>query len=229
MNRFFSICKWIAALMLAPAFGGVLAGCAPIGTPRDIVRVSTYHPQNVFVNVPSLPVNIRRVVVLPLTCDESSYDAVEGRALLEPVLRAELVKTKKFEVVSANTDFLKNRMGKDDWGSEETLPPEFFDLLRENSGCDAVLFARLTVYRPYPPLVIGWRLRLVEAQTRKTIWAADEVFDAGQPAVENGARRHQLLQDRDAGGAPDIWFVQNSPSKFGEYAAARLFATLPER
>ncbi len=224
MNRLISIAK-IFAVGVALA---LLGGCA-IGTPQDIVRGCSYRPQNVFLDVPSLPVNIRRVAVLPVTCDESSYDTTEGRALLEPVLTAELIKTKKFEVVPANADFLKIRTGHEDWGSEDTLPPEFFALIRESSGCDAVLFARLTVFRPYPPLMVGWRLRLVEAQTRKTIWAADEVFDAGQSEVENGARRHQLTQGRDPAGAPDVWFVQTSPSQFGGYTAATLFATLPAR
>jgi len=226
MNRF-SILKMLAAAA-ALAVCGLLGGCA-IGTPRDIVRGASYHPQNVFVDLPSLPVNIRRVAVLPVTCDENSYNATQGRALLEPVLTTELIKTKKFEVVRANTDFLRIRTGQEYWGSEDTLPADFFSLIRDNSGCDAVLFARLTVFRPYPPLEVGWRLRLVEAQTRKTIWAADEVFDAGQSAVENGARRHQLTEERDPSGAPDVWFIQNSPSKFGEYTAARLFATLPDR
>jgi hypothetical protein len=224
MNRLISIAKILAA----GAALALLGGCA-IGTPQDIVRGCSYQPQNVFVDLPSLPVNIRRVAVLPITCNENSYDTTERRALLEPILTTELIKTKKFEVVPANADFLKIQTGRVDWGSEDALPPEFFALIRESSGCDAVLFAHLTVYRPYPPLMIGWRLRLVEAQTRKTIWAADEVFDAGQSAVENGARRHQLTQQRNPGGAPDVWFVQNSPSEFGGYTAATLFATLPAR
>jgi len=174
-------------------------------------------------------VNIRRVVVLPLVCDENNSILTEGRAELEPILLDELIKTKRFEVVSSDSDFLKNRTTRAEWGSEDVLPPEFFTLLRDNSGCDAVLFSRLTVFRAYPPLAVGWRIRLVDAQTRRTIWSADEVFDGGQPAVENGARRHQLNEERAPGGAPDEWFIQNSPSKFGQYTAARLLATLPPR
>jgi hypothetical protein len=206
----------------------LLAGCA-IGTPRDLVRGSSYRPENIFASTNALPANVRRVLVLPLVCDENNFDLTEGRAALEPVLRDEFVKTRKFEIVSSDADFLKNRTGRADWTGEETLPPELFSLLHNNSACDAVLFTRLTVFRAYPPLAIGWRLRLVDAKTGGTIWAADEIFDAGQPKVENGARRHQLTQERTPNGAPDEWFIQNSPSKFAQYTAARLFATLPAR
>ena len=206
----------------------LLTGCA-IGTPRDLVRVNQYHPQNVFVDGSTMPKNIRRVVVLPLVCDDQDINLNEGRAALEPVLVSELIKTKKFEVVSSDSAFLKNRTSQAAWNGEETLPPEFFSLLRGNSDCDAVLFSRLTVFRAYPPLAVGWRVRLVDAQTGKTIWAADEVFDGGEAAVENGARRHQLTEERSLGAAPNEWFIQNSPSKFGQYTAARLLATLPPR
>jgi hypothetical protein len=209
--------------------GALLTGCTTIATPKDVVRGKSYHPQNVFVDGATLPKEVRRVVVLPLVCDEKDINLDEGRTQLEPVLMSELIKTKKFEVVPSDSAFLKNRTSRAEWAGEQTLPPEFFSLLRENSGCDAVLFARLTVFRPYPPLAVGWRVRLVDAQTGKTIWAADEVFDGGEAAVGNGARRHQLLEERVPSGAPDEWFVQNSPAKFGQYTAARLLATLPSR
>jgi hypothetical protein len=38
-----------------------------------------------------------------------------------------------------------------------------------------------------------------------------------------------LLEERVPSGAPDEWFIQNSPAKFGQYTAARLLATLPPR
>jgi hypothetical protein len=221
------ISNW-SAVSAAILICGLLAGCA-VGTPEDLVRFKRYDPQNVYVSGVALPKNIRRVVVLPLACDDNDINLNEGRAQLEPVLVSELIKTKKFEVVSSDSAFLKDRTSRADWSGEEILPQELFALLRENSGCDAVLFSRLTVFRAYPPLAVGWRIRLVDVQTRKTIWAADEVFDGGEAAVENGARRHQLTEDRSPWGAPNEWFVQNSPSKFGQYTAARLLATLPPR
>jgi hypothetical protein len=69
----------------------------------------------------------------------------------------------------------------------------------------------------------------VDAETGRTLWAADEVFDGGDPSVKDGARRHQLSDEHDPYGVPSEWFIQNSPSKFGQYTAAKLFTTLPAR
>ena len=222
MNRF-------VFLFSAAMISSLLAGCSTVATPRDLVRGKGYQPQNVFTEGTALPKNVRRVVVLPLVCDESDCTLTAGREELEPILVRELIKTKKFEVVSSDPDFLRNRTSRTAWAGEESLPPEFFTLLRDHCACDAVLFSRLTVFRAYPPLAIGWRVRLIDAQTGHTLWAADEVFDGGEPSVGNGARRHQLTEERDPAGAPDEWFIQNSPAKFGQYAAARLLATLPPR
>src|SRR5438105_7087132 len=164
MNFVSIISKWAVAIaMLAGC--AVVTGCHTVATPSDLVRGKGYQPQNIYVERAALTKDIRRVVVLPLVCDENDAAMNEGRASLEPVLVSELIKTKKFEVVTSDAGFLKNRAGRADWTTEEVLPPDLFALLRENSACDAVLFARLTVFRAYPPLEIGWRLRLVNAET----------------------------------------------------------------
>jgi hypothetical protein len=228
MNFFRNILKGtVTGVTLAAC--ALITGCHTVATPSDLVRGKGYKPENIYAESPALPKNIRRVVVLPLVCDENNAVMNDGRVSLEPVLVSELIKTKKFEVVTSDTGFLKNRAGRADWSSEEILSPDIFALLRENSACDAVLFARLTVFRAYPPLQIGWRLRLVNAETGRTIWAADEVFDGGEPSVKDGARRHQLIAERDPSGAPNEWFIQNSPEKFGQYTVASLFSTLPAR
>src|SRR4051812_32319892 len=92
---------------------GLLAGCA-VGTPKDLVRFKHYEPQNVFADGAVLPKNIRRVVVLPLVCDERDMNLDQGRAKLEPVLLSELVKTKKFEVVASDQAILKERTARTD-------------------------------------------------------------------------------------------------------------------
>jgi hypothetical protein len=228
MNFLRIVSKWMAA-GAALVMCALFTGCHTVATPSDVLLGKGYQPQNVYTESGALPRNIRRVAVLPLVCDEDNSVMSEGRATLQPVLVNELAKTKKFEVVSTDGAFLKNRTSRAVWNGEEALPPDLFALLRENSACDAVLFSRLTVFRAYPPMAIGWRMRLVDAATGRTLWAADEVFDGGESSVNDGARRHQLAEERDPYGVPSEWFIQNSPSKFGQYTAARLFATLPSR
>jgi hypothetical protein len=205
-------------------------------------------PQNVFVSSPELPKDLKRVLVLPLVGEESRADLSSGCEMLDCVLQAELVKTGRFEVIPASSEMLRSLTGRPGWTGAEVLPADFLNSLQRAYGCDAVLFCQLTEFRAYAPLAVGWRMKLVDVRTQKIIWAADEDFDAGIPAVAKGAEQFQKQQqnvhgqarsllknllkyaDRQPASAlDDQWSILNSPRYFGQYAAVKLLQTLPER
>jgi hypothetical protein len=205
-----------------------LAGCSSPPPPKA-ADGAYYWPANFHRRAPRLPDSIRRVAVLPTVFDTASPDATAGAAALEPVLNTELAKTRKFELLFVSGKMLREITGRPVWSAEEPLPKDFLEKLHASLGCDAVVFRRLTVYRAYPPMAVGWSLKLVETPAATIWWAADEVFDADQPAVVNGARRYQKQVDFASGAADDSGRVLNSPRTFGHYAASVLLGTLPER
>ena len=191
-HRFLCACGWLAA--------GVLFG--------SVIQAADLPPENIFKRPSLLPPELHRVAVLPLAAEGRDADLPDGCEALQPVLFDELVRTEKFEVVSVRPENLRASSGRAAWTGAEPLPEGFFDSLRREYGCDAVLFCELTVYHAYAPLAIGWRLKLADVRTRKIIWAADEVFDAGQPTVsrkawhswQTGTRRRR--RTKSAGGWP---------------------------
>jgi hypothetical protein len=217
LGRFLTF--WIAVVMISP-------GCVmPQRAPRLVA--TEYRPQNVFVWGSGLPPQIRRVALLPMACDREIPEMTDGRDTLEPIVRRELAKIRKFEIIPVGSETLRARTGQPAWGCEEALPHDLFSWLSDTCGCDAVLFCRLTVFRGYAPLAVGWRMRLIDIRTHSTIWAGDEVFDAGERAVQAGARHYQLAQRQNCAAVPDEWVIENSPRQFGQYAAAQFLATLP--
>jgi hypothetical protein len=207
---------------------GLLAALSGCSLPRNAILTSTCRPENIYAPHPQLPADLRRVVVLPTAADTHHAERLEGRDTLEPVLVTELIKTRLFEVVCADPAEVIGRTGERDWASTEALPANFFTSMRDAYDCEAVLFAELTVFRPYPPIAVGWRLKLVDARTLQILWAGDEVFDAGKVAVREAARRYALREQRSRKGA-DGWAAGKSPRLFGQYATASLLDTLPKR
>lgn len=182
---------------------------------------------NVFGAAATLPNDFRRVAVLPITADRDDWQAVDARVQLQPVLQQELAKAQRFEVVAVSPETLRAWTGREAWGTEERLPDDLFEKLRAEFGCDAVLFSKLAPYHAYEPLVVGWKLTLVDVGDGGIVWAADEVFDAGHRAIANGAERYASHTDaswletsRDA--------ILFSPRRFGQYTLSVLFATLPQ-
>ena len=198
----------------------VVMAASPAIAGKAYVALASYKPDNVHRGTPSLAPYLRRVAVLPLACGSDTVALEAGRDALQPVLEAELIRTKNFEIVKVTPERLRGRTGRTSWTGEEALSANFFVSLREETDCDAVLFCQLTLFRAYAPLAVGWRMRLVDAHTRQTLWAVDEVFDAAEPEVVRGARRF----DRETG---DGWAILNSPRRFGAYSASAVLATLP--
>ncbi len=214
--------------MLLAAATPMLTGCqSPTAVAVDLSN--SYRPDNVFVATNDLPRDIKRVAVLPLACNEHRSDLVAGRDALGDTLVAELIKTKRFEVVTVAPDEVWRLSGQSEWSGSENLPADLLDSLQKAYGCDAVLFTELTDYRAYPPMAIGWRLTLVDVRQQKIIWQSDEHFDAGEPAVIAAAGRFQQQEQRQLGDDTVSWLAVNSPRWFGEYSIASVLGTLPAR
>lgn len=216
----------VAALLLIAL--AVVSGCASVRL-HDPVAGLSYTPQNVYRALEQLPVHVRRVAVLPLTPAGSSSDLEAGCDLLAPVVRDELGRARKFEVVAVTPEQLRHLTGRRTWPAEGALPPDFLKTLRDELDCDAVLFCRLTQFRAYPPLAVGLSLKLVEVDRAEFIWAVDEVFDANQAGVVTGARRFQQSREQLPAPLADSRSILNAPSQFGRYVASSVFHTLPAR
>jgi TolB-like protein len=210
------------------AFLPLFAGCAA-NSFLGQMTTSSYVPSNVYRADAHLSPEIKRVAVLPLTTlsDDSAMEF--AREALGPVLVAELGRVRQFELVAVSAEELRLLTGRNTWSGEEKLPLDFFDKLRDKLGVDAVLFCRLTQYRAYEPLAVGWRLKLMDAAEPQVLWAVDEVFDARVPEVAAAARRY-AQQHPDAGpSVQDAQGVLLSPRRFGRYAASAVVETLPGR
>ena len=220
MSRYFT--GWLAASLL------LCAGCAEQAQLRRSLA-QPYHPTNLHQSASHLPPNLRRVAVLPLTAEEKDSPAQAGCTTLEPILLAELRKRAAFEVVPVSREQLRAWTGKPGWRQEDTLPAELLAKVQKHTGCEGVLFDHLSVYRPYPPLAVGWRMSLIDCADQTTHWTVDEVFDAGSPAVIKAAQTYFRSQMNQPSVELDSTAVLTSPRRFGQYAAAAALGTLPAR
>ena len=202
----------------------LLCGC--VSNPANLL---TYNPDNIHRSNPTLPANVQRLAVLPLSASSQSCDLDEGREALEPILREELIATKRFEVLQPTTETLRSYTGRTIWSASDELPPDLLEQLNKAVGCDAVLFSELTLFRPYPPIAVGWRFRLVEVHSKEVLWAADEIFDSSQASVRTGANLFGWSEAKFGGAKEERWAMLNSPRHFGQYTLATLLETLPER
>lgn len=213
----------VKSLLLISAFLLLVTGCA---TPHFPELGSRYEPANVHA-VSAMPNTVRRVALLPIAPHRANATIAAGAEDLSDVLETELRKTAMFEVVSVSETQLLEWTGRTAWRADEILPQNFFVRLHQETGCDAVVFPALTTFRPYPPLAIGFDLRLVTGPDHLTLWAVDEVLDAGTGPVARAARDYGRSQINVREGEEGA--VLQSPTRFAGFVSATLFATLPPR
>ncbi|HOW64082.1 MAG TPA: hypothetical protein P5186_12385 [Candidatus Paceibacterota bacterium] len=203
-------------------------GCAMPSAKNRIIGPS-YSPTNVNLAQKQMPPQLRRVAVLPLANRLNDSESEAGRESLQPVLLAELSKTGLLDTAFVQENDLRQWSGRAKWSAEERLPTSLLKKIREQTGADGVLFCELTTYRPYPPLSVGWRFKLVDCQEAKIWWSIDEVFDAGDPTVANAARHYYNDHMQQSIPLQDSQSILSSPRRFGQYTLHAVFSTLPSR
>ncbi len=215
------------------ALGGAVGMMAMTGCASVLEALPSagpvYRPKNIYRGVEKLPRDVKRVAVLPLRIDGKDFATEQARPGLEKALLGEMAKAERFELVRVKPEQLRDWSGKLAWGVEEELPEGLLERIRKETGCDGVLFCQVTGYRAYPPLAIGWRLRLVDVEGLRVWWAADEWFDAGDAAVANAARKHYMDRAPRPLALADAQQILYSPLRFGTYTASALAATCPTR
>jgi hypothetical protein len=204
------------------------AGCAENAQMRR-TTAPPYRPTNVRLAPGGWPAEFRRVAVLPMTSNAQEPTSREGVVALESVVLGELRRRAVFEVVTVSREELRAWTGHSAWRQDEALPPDLLARIRQQTGCDGVFFVHLSVYRAYPPLAIGWRMGLMEHAQGRSLWAADEVFDAGSAEVIKAAQNYARQNLNQPATDLDSSAVLNSPRRFGQYTAAALFGLLPGR
>lgn len=186
-------------------------------------------PRNAYQWPGPLPAELRRVALLPLTSGDSITKREPAMSILASALVVELDKLKRFDLVPVTASDLRAWTGRASWRRLDALPPDLLETLNQKTDCDAVLFAELTHYHGYPPLVVGWHFALVSIKDGRTLWALDEVFDATEPSVASAARSFQSRRDALPRALADPRSVLMSPARFGRFTAHTSFATLPPR
>lgn len=232
MHRFFlRFLNWTPVVaVLALALAVFLNGCAAVPTLEVRLRKQVAEPAHIPANhlgVASLPPELRRVVLLPVSGGDTMTP--ETAAGLDPVFAAALQRRMRFEVVPVSRAWCRRYFGADDFSSAAALPHDFLARLGEDHAADAVLFIDVTAYRDHRPLALGVRAKLATVTGPRLVWSYDEILSNASPAVAASAQ----ARARAIGSASlpvDLSpSALQSPSRFAAYVADAVFGTLPPR
>ena len=119
--------------------------------------------------------------------------------------------------------------GKSAWRMIEELPNDFIEQIINEYDCQGVMFSHLSVYKPYPPLSIGWRMGPIpssESNNGTVVWEFDEVFNAGEKHVINSAIRNGVKNGLYPTRSWTMILVCSITRRFGRYTAEEVVMTM---
>lgn len=182
-----------------------------------------------FVGDKRLPQSLLRVVLMPVSGGDAA--SPESAAALDAVFATELVRQKRFEVVTLSREECRRRFGDEALSSSAALPPDFLDEIARDFAAQGVVFVDLTSYHPFRPIGLGVRAKLALTAGGRLIWSFDDLFTAEDPSVLAGIKKFYAVAGGDRGetpaNLPEAALI--SPSRFGGYCASATFETLPPR
>ena len=164
---------------------------------------------------------IGRVAIIELD-NNSSYPAVSND-VTEKLYQA-LQKRQVFGLTVVHQSDSLWRSLQLDLNSQYTL--DQISAIRETLKCDAVLLGTITEFRPYPHMIIGLRLKLLDLRDGQLLWALEQVWDGADKATEQRAKSH-FMAPKGSGVAPlQEQLATVSPLEFIRFVSYEVAATL---
>ncbi len=165
--------------------------------------------------------DIGRVAIIELSND-SSYPQISTD--VTKLLYQELQKKQVFGLTLVHQNDPAWRSLQLDVTSRYT--PEQLLAIRSALKCDAVLIGTVTQYQPYPHIVIGLRMKLLDLNDGQLLWALEQIWDGADKATELRIKNYfksQIFSD-SAPLSEQLFTV--SSIKFIKFVASEAAGTL---
>jgi len=203
----------------------IFSSCRKFKQEEVVAKAEPFKPTNIY-PVERLPLHFTRVVLLPCFHHDSDNSILK---FCDQIFFQELAQERIFEIIQLSTDELQNLVGHNRVSSSGRLPANFLKIIEDYTAANGVLFVDLDSYKPFRPMSLGVRSKLIDLKTGEFMWAIDETFDAGHASVIVGASEFQEVAQVRALSERTHGSVLQSPRTFTKYVASTIFSTLPKR
>ena len=160
------------------------------------------------------PPGFVRVAALPIHTSAPTGDTLDA---LDEIFHSELSKLLPLEVVIVSRADLIAALGESQFASTDIIPQKLVQ---------GVVFTDMPVYRPYRPIDIGVRSKLVQLPDMQILWSANGILDSGEPGIAASAVQF-AERDLHGPGMGNAQLILQSPRRYAAFVANGLYGTLP--
>ena len=98
-------------------------------------------------------------------------------------------------------------------------------VIRKQLRADAVLYGSITRYHPYPHLMVGLHLKMVDLRSGKLLWAIEQIWDSTDKLVERRMKKF-YKEHMPSSYEPMNWeLLTTSPRAFNKFVVYEIAET----
>ena len=187
-----------------------------------IIRPASYEPSQYYINPRADFSGIGRVVVFEI--EDLSNSAELGKNLTEMLTES----ARKRHLFGVSSLFCSDPAWRSlDLNDSSSYSLEKLSSIQEQLNADAIVFGCITQHYPYPQMLTGLHLKMVDLRDGRLLWAIEQVWDSTDKSVE---RRMEEFFERQmrSGYEPMNWqLLVTSPRAFNKFVAYEVARTLP--
>jgi hypothetical protein len=189
------------------------AGCSAKNEPATGINFYRSHDSDIR--------RISRVVLVDLSEDLGRPEISERMtaSLQEALLKPGLFHV---DIVPAGHPDLRDL----DLTKREPYTMQELAAIRKSLECDAILFGRVTSYRPYPGTQIGLFLRLVDLADGRLVWAVDDVWDTTNRKLAERMQKYYFDFVREGYKPADSEMLVMSTAAFQQFVSWEVVQTM---
>ncbi len=102
---------------------------------------------------------------------------------------------------------------------------EELSVIRKQLRADAVLYGSITCYQPYPHLMVGLHLKMIDLRSGKLLWAIEQIWDSTDKLVERRMKKFYKEYMRSTYGPMDWELLITSPRAFNKFVVYEIAET----
>ena len=100
--------------------------------------------------------------------------------------------------------------------------------IRKALKCDAVIIGTITEYQPYPHMLIGLRLKLIDLRDGQLLWALEQIWDSTDKTAEKRIKSYLKTQATTVSKPLNEQIIMFSSRKFVKFIAYEVAETLQQ-
>jgi len=123
------------------------------------------------------------------------------------------------------------RQHEPSWRSLQLAPDSTYTLeqlsaIRRTLKCGAIMTGTITQYQPYPHMVVGLRLKLLDLTDGQLLWALEQVWDSADKTTEHRIKDYFQHQKRSGFAPLREELAVISPLEFVKFVTYEVAETL---